>query len=209
MADPVDWDALAADVIANFEATGQWFASDAPPLPEPVDWDALAAQVQANFAATGQWFVGEIAGPGPAIIRASTSASGGQGNGASTRAVLSADGAKLAFSSEASNLVPGDTNGVEDVFVKDLATGAITWASTSARGEEGNGFSQLPWLSADGNKVAFDSVASNLVPDDTKEVRDVFVRDLGGAGFVSGLHAPFAPLTPAAATSPGADLVLV
>ena len=54
----VDWDALAAQVQANFAATGQWFAPDGPRLPEPVtDWDALAAQVQANFAATGTWYL--------------------------------------------------------------------------------------------------------------------------------------------------------
>ena len=52
----VDWNVLAADVLANFQATGRWFASGQPPLPEPVDWDALAAQVLANLAATGQWF---------------------------------------------------------------------------------------------------------------------------------------------------------
>jgi len=53
---PVDWDALAAEVTANFLATGQWSPGQPGP-PEPVDWDALAARVQANFAATGQWFV--------------------------------------------------------------------------------------------------------------------------------------------------------
>jgi hypothetical protein len=53
----VDWNALATQVLANFAATGQWFAPDGPPLPEPVDWDALAARVQANFAATGTWYL--------------------------------------------------------------------------------------------------------------------------------------------------------
>ena len=45
MANAVDWDALAADVLANFEATGQWFVTGAPPPPPNVDWDALAAHV--------------------------------------------------------------------------------------------------------------------------------------------------------------------
>jgi uncharacterized membrane protein len=54
----VDWDALAAQVQANFAATGQWFVGDeVPPPPDgSPDWDALAARVQANFAATGHWF---------------------------------------------------------------------------------------------------------------------------------------------------------
>ena len=50
----VDWDALAARVLANFAATGQWFV---PEEPVPVDWDAVAAQVLANFAATGTWYL--------------------------------------------------------------------------------------------------------------------------------------------------------
>jgi hypothetical protein len=58
---PIDWDALAARVEANFAATGKWFVpDDVSPVvdaPAPVDWDALAAQVEANFAATGQWFL--------------------------------------------------------------------------------------------------------------------------------------------------------
>ena len=55
---PVDWNALAAQVLANFEATGQWFADDTTtPQDGTVDWNALAAQVQANFAATGSWFI--------------------------------------------------------------------------------------------------------------------------------------------------------
>ncbi len=56
---PLDWDALAAQVEANFAATGQWFITPGTPLPpaETVDWNALAARVEANFAATGQWYL--------------------------------------------------------------------------------------------------------------------------------------------------------
>lgn len=151
MAGIVDWNALAAEVQANYAATGQWFASGAPPRPEPVEWNALAARVLANFAATGQWFLGEIGdgqhgGPGPAVTRANTSAAGEQANGVSHGASLSADGTRIAFSSGSTNLVPNDTNGLEDIFVKDLATGEI-----------------------------------RLVPGDTNWQSDVFVRGLGGA----------------------------
>jgi serralysin len=52
----VDWNALAAVVLANFAATGQWFPGVELP-PPPVDWDAVAAEVTANFEATGQWFL--------------------------------------------------------------------------------------------------------------------------------------------------------
>ncbi len=58
MTEVIDWDALAARVLANFTATGQWYLDDAPPSPTPeVDWNALAAQVLATFQATGQWYV--------------------------------------------------------------------------------------------------------------------------------------------------------
>jgi Tol biopolymer transport system component len=111
-----------------------------------------------------------------AIVLASTSASGEQGNGDSFGPWLSADGAKVAFSSSATNLMPGDTNGTEDIFVKDLATGAISRASTLASGEQANAGSFNPSLSADGTKVAFVSAAGNLVPGET--MSGIFVKDL-------------------------------
>jgi hypothetical protein len=90
---------------------------------------------------------------------------------------LSADGQYIAFGSTASNLVPGDTNGKEDVFVKDLSTGNITMVSAG-----GNGASQNPSISADGQHVAFVSAASNLVPGDTNNANDIFVRDIQTVG---------------------------
>jgi Tol biopolymer transport system component len=92
-------------------------------------------------------------------------------------ASLSADGRTLAFTSPTSNLVPGDTNGAPDVFVKDLRTGATTRASTAADGRQTGG-ALYPVLSADGSRVAFLSVAPDLVAGDTNGERDVFVKDL-------------------------------
>jgi len=74
-------------------------------------------------------------------------------------------------------LVAGDTNGTADIFIKDLATGAVTRASTGPDGQ-GNGNSSRPSLSADGTKVAFSSLASNLVADDRNGASDIFVKDL-------------------------------
>jgi autotransporter-associated beta strand protein len=113
-----------------------------------------------------------------AITRVSTTASGGQSNHHSERPVISPDGTKVAFRSTASNLVAGDTNGRDDVFVKDLATGTITRISTSAAGAEGDWNSDAPAFSPDGRKVVFISGASTLVPGDTNGTTDVFVRDL-------------------------------
>ena len=115
-----------------------------------------------------------------AIVRVSTEAAGGQGNGASFNPVFSPDGTKIAFSSDASNLVAGDTNNRGDIFVKDLASGAVTRVSTNAAGGQGEGGigSQHPVFSPDGSKIAFDSFASNLVPGPDNFVNGIFVKDL-------------------------------
>jgi Tol biopolymer transport system component len=102
---------------------------------------------------------------------------GVQANGESSRPALSADGRFVAFDSEADNLVSGDTNGTTDIFVRDRKTGTTTRVSLGPHGAQANGGSGDSSLSADGRYVAFDSGASNLVPGDTNEVHDVFVRD--------------------------------
>ena len=114
--------------------------------------------------------------------RVSVSRSGRQTNGSSAMPAISADGRYVAFQSFASNLVRGDTNGLSDVFVRDLATGKITRASLTSRGHQarcniGSCESTEPVLSAHGRYVAFQSSATNLVPHDTNRLGDVFVRD--------------------------------
>ena len=117
-----------------------------------------------------------------AITRVSTAADGTPANAnpiGSQAVSLSADGTRVAFLSDADNLVPGDTNNTQDVFVKDLTTGAITRANTAADGTQADGFSLFTTsLSADGTKVAFSSIADNLVPGDTNFQEDIFVKDL-------------------------------
>ncbi len=95
-----------------------------------------------------------------------------------TRLDVSADGRFVVFSSSASNLVPGDGNGVRDVFVADLRDGSLTRVSVAADGAEANGESYDAAMSADGRWVVFVSKASNLVDGDTNGSRDIFVRDL-------------------------------
>ena len=94
---------------------------------------------------------------------------------------ISADGRFVAFSSEASDLVANDTNGTTgDVFVRDLQLGTTTLVSINRFGTgSGNGSSGwLSAISADGRFVAFSSLASDLVANDTNGTDDVFVRDL-------------------------------
>lgn len=111
-------------------------------------------------------------------VRVSTDAAGVQANGASRRATVSADGRYVAFQSDASNLVTGDTNGVADIFVKDLLTGAIERVSVDDFGDEADDDSYAPQISADGSFVVFSSQADNLVGDDTNGAWDVFIHDM-------------------------------
>jgi hypothetical protein len=112
--------------------------------------------------------------------RVSTDSAGAQSAGTSINASISGDGTRVAFQSNASNLVTGDTNGSTDVFVKDLGTGTTTRVSTDSTGAQSTGGNSLaPSISADGTRVAFSSTASNLVASDTNGQQDVFVKDLG------------------------------
>lgn len=88
------------------------------------------------------------------------------------------DGRYVVFRSDASNLVPGDTNGVGDIFRKDMFTGDVERVNTSALGDEANRWGNKPTISGDGRYVAFSSRADNLVPGDTNEDWDIFVKDM-------------------------------
>ncbi len=111
----------------------------------------------------------------------SVSTAGVQGNVESHNPSISADGRFVAFSSDASNLVPGDNNGEGDIFVRDRKEGTTERVSVSTAGV-GNGTDALSSysfssISADGRFVAFSSSATNLVPgDDNNGVMDIFVR---------------------------------
>jgi Tol biopolymer transport system component len=113
----------------------------------------------------------------PTIFRVSVSSNGGNADGASDRASPSSDGRFIAFESDATNLVPGDFNGVRDVFVRDVRSGATELVSVSSTGEQGSQPSGDPSISADGRFVAFESDSPNLVSGDTNNDSDVFVHD--------------------------------
>jgi len=104
----------------------------------------------------------------------------GGGNGPSSDPILSADGRYLVFKSKASDLVTGDTNGVSDLFVRDLTTGALFALSRAADATTGNLVSGNAILGPDGRTLVFESFASNLVPGDLNETKDVFVLRLPG-----------------------------
>ena len=110
-------------------------------------------------------------------IRVSVDSAGVQGNNASFAPRLNLDARYVTFWSRASNLVPGDTNGVNDAFLHDLWTGAVERVNVSTSGEQTDHFSTSGSVSADGSIVSFQSMAANLDPNDTNRTWDVYVRD--------------------------------
>jgi hypothetical protein len=108
---------------------------------------------------------------------ASVDSSGIESGGFCENSWLSADGSVVAFDSVASNLVAGDTNGCEDVFVHDRATGVTERVNVDSAGKQGNRGGYLETISADGQFVSFTSASTNLVPGDTNHVEDAFVHD--------------------------------
>lgn len=125
------------------------------------------------------------------ITRASVDSSGGQANGASgmfgANVDISGNGRFVTFTSSATNLVAGDTNGQSDVFVRDLETQTTELISATPGGAVGSGVSNGASISATGRFVTFNSGAADLVAGDTNGTLDVFVRDrlLGTTELVS------------------------
>lgn len=91
--------------------------------------------------------------------RVTVSVTGGQPNGVSWSPAVSGDGRYVAFTSYASNLVPGDTNEAPDVFVRDIRTGTTSRASLNGAGGQADGHSDGASISADGRYVAFNTAA--------------------------------------------------
>jgi Tol biopolymer transport system component len=98
--------------------------------------------------------------------------------GVSIDPTITDDGKHVVFSSNAANLVPGDTNGVPDVFVRDLAAGTTVRASLASGNQQSMGLSEIGVGSADGRYVAFESESADLVPGDTNQLWDVFLHDM-------------------------------
>lgn len=115
----------------------------------------------------------------PTTVRVSVATDGTQGNGRSWGdQAISADGRYVAFTTEATNLVSGDTNGYTDIFVRDTLGGTTILASVSSDSVQGNYGGSFPSLSGDGRYITFSSISSNLVSGNYSDNWNVFVRDL-------------------------------
>lgn len=133
-------------------------------------------------AATGIAVVLAAVGPAAAVDLVSVATNGRAGSAASNGVAVNEDGTVVAFYSDANNLVPGDTNGFRDIFVRDLIAGTTIRINLGPGGAQANAPSHAaggaPAISADGNIIAFYSNASNLIEGgDTNGVADVFVYD--------------------------------
>jgi len=141
-----------------------------------ISWTSdTAYQVQGDVNGQADVFVWN---QNTGIRLASVASDGAQGNGPSSLSSLDRSGQQLVFMSEATNLVPDDTNQASDIFLRNLTDGKTSLVSVGHDGESGNQPSMLPMVSRDGQHVVFASKASNLVLGDTNKEWDVFVRHL-------------------------------
>jgi Tol biopolymer transport system component len=108
--------------------------------------------------------------------RMSVDSNGVEGNGLSSYLAISFDGSQVVYGSVANNLVPNDTNGEKDIFLRDRNANTTTRMSVDSNLAQANGRSSTPAISADGRHVAFYSMADNLVPGDMNADTDVFVH---------------------------------
>jgi len=111
--------------------------------------------------------------------RVSVASDGTQANLTTRSTAISGDGRFVAFHSDANNLVAGDTNSDQDMFVHDRLTGETTRVNLTSAGVQSNEDAVHPSINGDGRFVAFDSRATGLVAGDTNVKMDVFVRDRG------------------------------
>ncbi|NCD18238.1 MAG: hypothetical protein EOL91_13230, partial [Actinobacteria bacterium] len=137
-------------------------------------WAGAAAT--ALFASTLALTLPASAAADPGTEKASVSTGGVPGNGISHGVDVSADGSVVAFGSAATNLIPGGTS-TFDIYVRDRDAGTTELVSVSTTGGSGSSTSMWPSISADGRRVAFHSIANNLVSGDDNGNADVFVRD--------------------------------
>jgi len=137
------------------------------------------------FLAGGDVYLADLIHGGVTLVSAGVEQPPGSisFHGLCSTPVFSADGTKLAFHNTGDDLVADDTNGLTgDFFVKDLLTGAVTIVSTDSSGKQSSDtsspFYSTPSFSADGTKMVFAATLKNLVPGDTNNGMDVFVKDL-------------------------------
>ena len=200
-----------ADGAAGAQAVGR---SDAPAI--SADGNRVAFESTANNLGDGDVDSGEDVHVRDlatgATLLVNRAVGGGKSSGYAAAPAISADGAKVAFVTTGDDLGDGDTDTVPDVHLRDLSAGTNTLVSATPKGAKGNASSGQPSISADGNRVAFASSASNLVPAGAP-LSGIYVRDLSGGTMILADRADGASGAPStgydqyAAISPDGDAV--
>jgi Tol biopolymer transport system component len=163
---------------AGLQGTGHSYSPSCSGDGSLVAFQSLAANlVSGDTNAKSDIFLRDRDFTAPTTIRVSVTSAGAQANGDSSEASISADGRYVAFQSLATNLVPNDSNGQQDIFVRDLQAGTTELVSVANDGGQANFPSHYPEISDDGRYVAFRSAASNLHAGDTNTADDIYVRD--------------------------------
>jgi Tol biopolymer transport system component len=183
----------------SLTAAGASFAPQFSGDGQSVLFLSLAANLVTNHHQSSSLnvFVRQL-GTGRAVLISAKRTGTGGGNAPSSHPAISSNGLVVAFESLASDLAEGDTNGVQDVYVRFLPLREAILISRSFLGPfSGNGPSRWPVLSANGRFVAFISSASDLVPEDTSNAWTIFLHDLE-TGLTRSLSAglPGASITP-------------
>jgi len=115
------------------------------------------------------------------LISVNNDGSPGTGNKSASQISISGDGRYVAFISNSADIVSSDTNGVEDVFVRDRVTGVTQRVSIASDGTQANGKSGGNYrgtdISTNGRYIVFSSSANNLIPNDTNDKPDLFIHD--------------------------------
>src|SRR6185503_13668374 len=134
---------------------------------------AAPSLVPNNAGATSDVFVRDLWNGTNALVSVSTN--GANGDGASRSPVISANGRFVAFASQVTNLTGGVINRKGNIFLRDLQSGTTTLVSANASGQGGNGASINPSIDADGRHITYESLASDLSPNDINNASDIFV----------------------------------
>lgn len=181
------------DVFVHDRWTGVTECISVTPLGSPGDgrsgrpWLSADGRFVAFWSTAADLVPGDTNGQADAFLRdrrlartvlVSVASDGTLGNDLSTAEGVSDDGRYVCFESLATNLVPGDSNGGSDVFLRDRATGSTFCVSVTPSGAVANGLSSRPRLSADGRRVAFDSRATDLLGSTSGGFRAVYMRDM-------------------------------
>lgn len=171
--------ALASELgsLATVQGDGESWCGDVSDSGRYVSFGSSSTNLLAEDTnGVGDVFVRDLLGAKTYLV--SKSSGGDPGNADSYLNTISGDGSRVAFGSDATNLVVGDYEWMSDVFVRDVFGGLLRQANVSSLGVPGEYGGTMALISGDGAHVAFDSVSENLSIGDTNSEDDVFVRDM-------------------------------